>query len=76
MVYGDERARGVPEQALELTCILKTGVVTGKLFQLEIKDILNVPEYGEIELPLLIVNPVIFIRAEDLGIKGTELTNK
>ena len=78
MVYGDESIRGVPGTGSRIDMYFEKpgGAVTGKLFPTgNKKDILNVPEYGEIEITFIdCSNPVIFIRAEDLGIKGTELT--
>lgn len=78
MVYGDESIKGVPGTGSTIDMYFEKpgGAVTGKLFPTgNKKDILDIPDYGEIEVTFLdCSNPVIFIRAEDLGIKGTELT--
>lgn len=78
MVHGDEVIKGVPGTGSRIDMYFENpaGSKTGKLFPTGNKrDIFDVPEYGEIEVTVLdCSNPMVFIRAIDLGIKGTELT--
>lgn len=37
-------------------------------------DVIDVPEYGKMEISIIdAANPLVFVRAEDVGLKGTEL---
>lgn len=78
MVHGDEVIKGVPGTGSRIDMYFENpaGSKTGKLFPTgNKKDIFDVPGYGEIEVTVLdCSNPMVFIRAIDLGIKGTELT--
>jgi 2-methylaconitate cis-trans-isomerase PrpF len=78
MVYGDEVIKGVPGTGSRIDMYFENpgGAVSGKLFPTgNRKDIFDVPDYGKVEITLIdCANPVVFIKAEDLGIKGTELT--
>lgn len=78
MVHGDEVIKGVPGTGSRIDMYFENpaGSKTGKLFPTENKrDMFDVPGYGEIEVTVLdCSNPMVFIRAIDLGIKGTELT--
>lgn len=78
MVHGDEVIKGVPGTGSRIDMYFEepAGSKTGKLFPTGNKrDVFEVPEYGEIEVTVLdCSNPMVFIRAIDLGIKGTELT--
>lgn len=78
MVHGDEVIKGVPGTGSRIDMYFENpaGSKTGKLFPTGNKrDIFDVPGYGEIEVTVLdCSNPMVFIRAIDLGIKGTELT--
>src|ERR1700726_1472092 len=51
------------------------GAVTGKLFPTgQIRDVLQVPGIGPIELTIVdAANPLVFCRAEDLGLNGQEI---
>jgi len=77
-VYGDAAIQGVPGTGspIEMYFLDPAGAATGKLFPTgHCKDTFNVPDYGPIEVSLLdCSNPVVFVRATDLSIKGTELT--
>lgn len=77
MVHGDEVIKGVPGTGSRIDMYFEdpAGSKTGKLFPTGKKrEIFDVPGYGEIEVTVLdCSNPMVFIRAEDLGIKGTEL---
>ena len=79
MVYGDESIKGVPGTGSRIDMYFENpgGAATGKLFPTgNKKDIFEVPDYGEIEVSFVdCANPVVFIRAEDLGINGTELVD-
>ena len=52
------------------------GAKTGKLFPTGLKkETIDVPGYGKAEVTMIdCSNPVVFIKASDLGITGTELT--
>ena len=52
------------------------GAKTGKLFPTgQKKETIHVPGYGPAEVTMIdCSNPVVFIKAKDLGITGTELT--
>lgn len=77
MVHGDEVIKGVPGTGSRIDMYFEdpAGSKTGKLFPTGNKrDIFDVPGYGKIEVTVLdCSNPMVFIRAKDLGIKGTEL---
>jgi 2-methylaconitate cis-trans-isomerase PrpF len=77
-VYGDAAIKGVPGTGspIDMYFLDPAGAATGKLLPTgHKKDTLDVPGYGPIEVSILdCSNPVVFIRAKDLGIKGTELT--
>lgn len=78
MVHGDEVIKGVPGTGSKIDMYFEdpAGAVTGKLFPTSNKkEIFDVPDYGSIEVTVIdCTNPVVFVRAQDLGIKGTELT--
>lgn len=77
MVHGDEIIKGVPGTGSRIDMYFEkpAGAATGKLFPTgNKKEAFDVPDYGPIEVTVIdCSNPVVFIRAEDLGIKGTEL---
>lgn len=60
---------------LKVNFLNPAGSKTGKLFPTgKTKEILDVPGMGEIEATILDVsNPIVLVRAEDLGATGTEL---
>jgi len=76
--YGDASIKGVPGTGspVKMLFLDPAGARTGKLFPTGSRmDTLDVPGYGPIEASLVdCSNPVVFVRARDLGIKGTELT--
>ena len=78
MVHGDEVIPGVPGTGSRIDMFFTDpgGATTGKLFPTgNKKDVFDVPRYGPIEVTLLdCSNALVFVRAKDLGIKGTELT--
>lgn len=78
MVHGDEAIKGVPGTGSRIDMYFEdpAGSKTGKLFPTGNKrDVFDVPDYGPIEVTVIdCSNPMVFIRAKDLGIQGTELT--
>lgn len=77
MVDGDETIKGVPGTGSRIDMYFENpaGAATGKLFPTgDKRNILNIPDYGEIEVTVIdCANPIVFVRAEDIGLKGTEL---
>lgn len=77
-IEGDTRIYGVPGtgSTIELTFENLGGGLTGKLFPTGNKqDILDVPGYGKLPVTFIdCANPVVIFKAEDAGLKGTELT--
>ncbi len=77
-VNGDTSIQGVPGTGSKIDMFFEdpAGSKTGKLFPTgNKKETLDVPGYGAAEVTLLdCSNPVVFIKASDLGIQGTELT--
>lgn len=77
MVHGDEVIKGVPGTGSRIDMYFENpaGSRTGKLFPTgQKKEIFDVPGYGPAEVTVLdCSNPMVFIKASDLGIKGTEL---
>lgn len=77
MVHGDESIKGVPGTGSKIEMYFEkpSGAVTGKLFPTgNKKDIFEIPDYGLMEVTVIdCANPVVFIKAEDIGIAGTEL---
>ena len=77
MVHGDEMIKGVPGTGSRIDMYFEdpAGSRTGKLFPTgQKKEIFDVPGYGPAEVTVLdCSNPMVFIKASDLGIKGTEL---
>lgn len=78
MVHGDEVIQGVPGTGSRIDMYFEdpAGSKTGKLFPTgQKKEVFDVPEYGPAEVTVLdCSNPMVFIKASDLGIKGSELT--
>lgn len=74
---GDFSIAGVPGSAspIKLSFLKPEGSVTGKLLPTgHASDILDVPGVGPIEVSIVdAANPLVFVKAEDLGLKGTEL---
>ena len=77
MVDGDEAIRGVPGTGsrIDMYFMEPAGAATGKLFPTgNRKDTFDIPDYGPIEVSIVdCSNTIVFMRAKDLGIKGTEL---
>ncbi len=77
MVHGDEAIRGVPGTGsrIDMFFMDPAGAATGKLFPTgNRKDTFDIPDYGPIEVSIVdCSNAIVFIRATDLGIKGSEL---
>lgn len=77
-IYGNTRIEGVPGTGspIDMYFLDPAGSKTGKLFPTGLRKERFVLEgYGEAEVTLIdCANPVLFIHAHDLGIKGTELT--
>ena len=78
MVHGDEAIRGVPGTGarIDLYFMDPAGAATGKLLPTgKARELFEVPGYGPIEVSVVdCSNTIVFIRAQDLGIKGSELT--
>ena len=77
-MYGDEVIQGVPGTGSRIDMYFEdpSGSRSGKLFPTDKKkEVFEVPEYGPITVTVIdCSNPVVCIRALDLGIRGTELT--
>ena len=75
-VYGEEEIAGVPGSSarIELHFESPAGIRTGKLFPTgQKKELLLVPDYASIEATIVdCSHPVIFVRASDLGLLGSE----
>ena len=78
MVHGNEVIQGVPGTGSRIDMYFEdpAGSTTGKLFPTgQKKEVFDVPGYGPAEVTVLdCSNPMVFIKASDLGIKGSELT--
>ncbi len=74
---GDCAIAGVDGTAAELQVnfLNPAGAKTGKLLPTgHAADVLDIPGFGPIEATILDVsNPMVLVRAEDIGMKGTEL---
>lgn len=74
---GDCQIAGVDGTAAELKVnfLNPAGAKTGKLLPTgNALDVLDIPGFGKIEATILDVsNPMVLVRAEDIGMKGTEL---
>ena len=77
-MYGDEVIQGVPGSGSRIDMYFEdpSGSRTGKLFPTGQKqEVFDVPDYGPATVTVMdCSNPVVFIKASDLGIQGTELT--
>jgi hypothetical protein len=75
-VIGDYKIDGVPGTGAKIMLdFCKTaGSVTGQLLPTRHeKDLLKVDEVGDVEVSIVDAgNPVVFLRAESMGLKGTE----
>ena len=74
---GDCAIAGVDGTAAELKVkfMNPAGAKTGKLLPTgKVLDVLDIPGFGKIEASILDVsNPMVLVRAEEIGMKGTEL---
>ncbi len=74
---GDCHIAGVDGTAAELRVnfLNPAGAKTGKLLPTgNVLDVLDIPGFGKIEASILDVsNPMVLVRAEDIGMTGTEL---
>lgn len=74
---GDCHIAGVDGTAAELRVnfLNPAGAKTGKLLPTgNVLDVLDIPGFGKIEATILDVsNPMVLVRAEDIGMTGTEL---
>ena len=74
---GDCEIAGVDGTAAELLVdfLDPAGAKTGKLLPTgHVKDVLDIPGFGKLEATILDVsNPIVLVRAEDIGMLGTEL---
>ena len=74
---GDFAIDGVPGMGGKVTLhfVNPGGSVTGKLLPTgNVTDIIEVPGIGEITISIVdAANPVVFVRARDLGLRGTEI---
>ncbi|MBK5071509.1 3-methylitaconate isomerase [Budviciaceae bacterium CWB-B4] len=78
VVYnGDFSISGVPGTGarIQLDFLSPGGAVTGKLLPTgQPKDVIDVPGYGPTEITIVdAANPLVFVRAADLGLTGNEL---
>lgn len=77
-VYGDEVIKGVPGSGSRIDLFFEHpgGAATGKTFPTgQRKEWMDVPDFGPIEVTIAdISNAAVYVRAADVGMKGTELT--
>jgi len=77
VVEGDYYIDGVPGTGAKIMLDYSEtwGILGGQLLPTgNVKDKLNVPNLGEITVSIVdIANPTVFVKAEDLGLKGIEL---
>lgn len=76
LVLGDYAVDGVPGTGAKININMSTtsGTVKGLLLPTgNVRDKIQVDGFGEIEISVIdVVNPCIFVRAADLGLKGDE----
>ena len=77
---GDCEIAGVDGTAAELKVdfLNPAGAKTGKLLPTgHVIDTLDIPGFGKLEATIIDVsNPIVLVRAEDIGMKGTELPSE
>lgn len=77
-VYGEASIEGVPGTGspIQLYFCEPGGAATGRIFPTgEKKEWLEIPDYGRFEVTIAdISNLAVFVRAADVGLTGTELT--
>ena len=76
-VYGDEAIFGVPGMGsrIDETFCAPGGSMTGKTFPTgKVREMMSVPGWKDIEVSIVdAATTVVFVKAEDVGLKGTEL---
>lgn len=74
---GDYSIAGVKGTSapIKLKFIKPAGTISDKLLPTgNAIDVLDIPDFGEVEVSIVdAANPLVFVKAEDLGLKGTEL---
>jgi 2-methylaconitate cis-trans-isomerase PrpF len=74
---GDYTIDGVPGTGGKITLRFRDpgGEITGKLFPTgKATDVMSVPGVGDIPVSIVdAINPIVFLRAADLGLQGTEI---
>lgn len=77
---GDFSIAGVPGKASPVILRFNhpSGAVTGKLLPTgNVTDRMILDRYGEIEISIVdVANPLVFVKAEDINLKGTELPDE
>lgn len=75
-VYGDCAIAGVPGTGARIMLDYSdtAGAATGKMLPTgNATDELDIPDYGKVTVSIVdVANPVVFVRAKDLGLTGTE----
>ncbi|MDD5082359.1 MAG: PrpF domain-containing protein [Dehalococcoidales bacterium] len=75
-VEGNHSILGVPGTGAKIVLDFadSAGSITGRLLPTgNVTDVLHVPDEGDIEVSLVdAANPLVFVRAKDLGLKGNE----
>lgn len=78
-VYGDTAIDGVPGTGSEIDLFFREpgGAATDRVFPTGKRtEFFDIPDYGKFEVTVIDVsNLAVFVRAEDLGLKGTELSD-
>ena len=74
---GDYRIAGVPGTAspIKMKFVSPAGTIGDRLLPTgNAMDILEIPDFGPVAVSIVdAANPLVFVKAEDLGLKGTEL---
>jgi 2-methylaconitate cis-trans-isomerase PrpF len=74
---GDYAIDGVPGTGGKVTLhfVDPSGSVTGRLLPTgNVRDVIKIPGMGQVTVSIVdAANPVVFVRATDLGLKGTEI---
>jgi len=77
LTEGDYSIDGVPGTGAKVTLrfLEPSGAVTNKLLPTgNVKDLINTREYGTFSVSIVdAANPVVFLRADELGLQGTEI---
>lgn len=77
---GDFSIAGVPGKSAPVRLSFRNpgGAVTGKVLPTgNVRDELEVPGFGKVNVSIVdVTNPLVFIKASDIGLKGTELPDE